>query len=779
MLKVYTCIVQDHDLRLVALAALVCTLASFTAMGLLHHVRNSTGLMQKIWLVVVATSCGFGIWATHFIAMLAFAPGIPSGYNIALTALSLVAAIILTGCGFATALSRTLPGANWLGGAIVGGGIAVMHYTGMAAFEIQGRIVWDPVLVAVSIAAGGVIGAAATRVGLIDGGGKWKVYGALLLTVAIVSHHFTAMGAAGIIPDPTMAVPESAMPTTWLAIAVAASSIGILLLALTGLTLDIRDRRLVDQSAWWTRIHLIYFALAAFDLTAIGAGIWLSNFTKGEFEDSVHSFRIGDLIRDNGSAIFDAANSLAKPAGRAFETRDTAAALKELQAASAAFDTALSTDHFGDVEAKTVLETAIMAAGGNKELIDEHGGLKLFFPEVFVSYDAIESRLKAKKAAVVAASEAAIRSLAEGRTDESAQHLNRSDEAGRLLVAEAGKIFGISAIISDETVEESVMAFSFAESLQYAIGGAILLMIGMVCVYARFVGTVLRRKFAELEHANKEATEFAGKVQHMNDEVTGLNLQLAANVRKLTEAQDEIVRRGKMAQLGQLTATVAHELRNPLGAVRTSAFLLHRKVNAKELGIEQQIERIQNGVVRCDHIITQLLDFSGSKTLHCEAADFDAWLEKLVSEETEKLPAAVQVMLEQGLGARKVSFDAARLSRVIINLMSNASEAMVGKGDDRSKYTTAAPQIAIATRLTGRGIELTVKDNGPGIPEKNLGKILEPLFTTKSFGTGLGLPAAESILHEHGGGLEVASRPGEGACFTAWIPFSNAGQEAA
>ena len=134
------------------LAALVCALASFTAINLLHHVRRSTGHMRHVWLGVAATASGFGIWATHFIAMLAFSPGMPSGYNVALTALSLIAAIVLTGVGLGVALSRTLPGASWLGGAIVGGGIATMHYTGMAAFEVQGRIVWDPVLVIVSIA---------------------------------------------------------------------------------------------------------------------------------------------------------------------------------------------------------------------------------------------------------------------------------------------------------------------------------------------------------------------------------------------------------------------------------------------------------------------------------------------------------------------------------------------------------------------------------------------------------------------------------------------------
>src|SRR4029079_948601 len=131
---------------------LICAIASFTAISLLHHVRKSAGRMRRVWLVVSATSTGFGIWATHFIAMLAFSPGMPTAYNIALTLISLIAAIALTGGGLRVSLLSTLPGAAWLGGAIVGGGIAVMHYTGMAAFEIQGRLLWDPVLVAGSIA---------------------------------------------------------------------------------------------------------------------------------------------------------------------------------------------------------------------------------------------------------------------------------------------------------------------------------------------------------------------------------------------------------------------------------------------------------------------------------------------------------------------------------------------------------------------------------------------------------------------------------------------------
>src|SRR3977135_1886809 len=245
MLTVYDCIVTAHALRLVGLAAVICALASFTAVSLLHHVHGSTGQMRLIWLAVSATSTGFGIWATHFIAMLAFSPGLPTAYNVVLTILSLVCAIFLTGAGLAVAAISTWGGAGRPGrrSARGGGGIAAMHYTGMAAFEIQGRIVWDPVLVATSIALGGLIGAVSLPVGLRGDALKWKILGALLLPLAICSHHFTAMGAAAIIPDPTVEFSAIALPSGWLAIAVALASSIIILLSLAGVALEMRDRR--------------------------------------------------------------------------------------------------------------------------------------------------------------------------------------------------------------------------------------------------------------------------------------------------------------------------------------------------------------------------------------------------------------------------------------------------------------------------------------------------------------------------------------------------------
>jgi diguanylate cyclase (GGDEF)-like protein/PAS domain S-box-containing protein len=132
---------------------------------------------------------------------------------------------------------------------MVGGGIAAMHYIGMAAFEIQGRINWDSTLVASSIVLGGLMGAVALPVGLRADRLKWKILGAVLLTVAICSHHFTAMGAVSIIPDPTVEFSPSAIPVGWMAVAVALASFAIILLALTGVAIEMRDRRRGDLEA--------------------------------------------------------------------------------------------------------------------------------------------------------------------------------------------------------------------------------------------------------------------------------------------------------------------------------------------------------------------------------------------------------------------------------------------------------------------------------------------------------------------------------------------------
>ena len=243
MIKIVGCFVDAHDLRLVALAAAVCVVSSSTVVALLRHSRSLAGYAKSFWLGIAAVAGGAGIWATHFIAMLAFAPGVANGYDLTLTAVSLTDAMALCGLGFTTAILARRLSIVMAGGAIVGGGIAAMHYTGMAAFEIAGRIAWDPVLVGISIAAGAVLGAAALPVALRSRTLLGQASGAFLLVLAICGHHFTAMGAVTITPDPTIVISDSAIPTSWLAVAVALASFALLLLACAALGIDMRDRR--------------------------------------------------------------------------------------------------------------------------------------------------------------------------------------------------------------------------------------------------------------------------------------------------------------------------------------------------------------------------------------------------------------------------------------------------------------------------------------------------------------------------------------------------------
>ena len=207
MLKVYNCIADAHDLRLVGLAAFICVLASFAAINLLRHARKSSGHLRLVWLAVSAVSTGFGIWATHFVAMLAFKPGIPSGYNIALTT-------AVADRGHPADRRRTCR--------LVDSELAPRTVARRRdrrrrhrrdALHRHGGVRYRRHRSLGSGAGRGLdrdrrrLGAVALPVGLHGNDEKWKVGGALLLTLAICSHHFTAMAAVSIIPDPTIEVP--------------------------------------------------------------------------------------------------------------------------------------------------------------------------------------------------------------------------------------------------------------------------------------------------------------------------------------------------------------------------------------------------------------------------------------------------------------------------------------------------------------------------------------------------------------------------------------------
>jgi diguanylate cyclase len=227
MLKVLSCITTDHSYGLLALATLVCVLGSILTVRLYARVQRSVGMQKLNWLFTSGVVGGSTIWMTHFIAMLSFNPPLAHAYEPTLTMASLAAAIGVTILGFlVTATGK--PGFHIeLGGGIVGAGIAIMHYTGMAGYQIAGRLEWDSGYYAASVFLGIGFGALAmsriarpvTRFCPYDG--------ILALILAITTMHFTGMSAITIIPDSLIVTSADVIPDSLLTVMVA--TIGVMM----------------------------------------------------------------------------------------------------------------------------------------------------------------------------------------------------------------------------------------------------------------------------------------------------------------------------------------------------------------------------------------------------------------------------------------------------------------------------------------------------------------------------------------------------------------------
>ena len=247
MYRVLTCLATEHDWRLVLLAGTICWLASAVAISLFHRARASRGRTRAIWVGLDAVVGGCGIWATHFVAMLAYDPGAGAGYSIPVTLLSLVFAVVIVAVGLCIALSSAHRSVIAIGGAVIGAGVAAMHYTGMLALELPAYIVWSPGIVLASVMFGSLFAALALVVAVRRDDSAHTLAATGLLTVAIVSHHFTAMGAITLIPDPTLGTDGLSISPAALSFLTSVAAFAILGISLLAAMLDRRAKGELHQ----------------------------------------------------------------------------------------------------------------------------------------------------------------------------------------------------------------------------------------------------------------------------------------------------------------------------------------------------------------------------------------------------------------------------------------------------------------------------------------------------------------------------------------------------
>ena len=234
MISVLGCIADRHDIRLVIVAAIICLFGCYTAFSVLDRAHDDDRLRAP-WLAAAGLTGGATIWTTHFIGMLAYRPGMVVGYDIALTGLSILSAIVITWIGFA-ASSRIGP---LVGGAIAGSAISIMHFTGMIALSAPARFEWNPVYIGASLVSGVALGAAAVWLFYRGPRLRWRLLATLVLALGIMAMHFTAMTAVTLRFDPTVAVADDAvLAPEWMAVVVTASMAMIAIVALVGAVVD-------------------------------------------------------------------------------------------------------------------------------------------------------------------------------------------------------------------------------------------------------------------------------------------------------------------------------------------------------------------------------------------------------------------------------------------------------------------------------------------------------------------------------------------------------------
>ena len=237
--------------------------------------------------------------------------------------------------------------------------------------------------------------------------------------------------------------------------------------------------------------------------------------------------------------------------------------------------------------------------------------------------------------------------------------------------------------------------------------------------------------------------------------------QLSEANRQLREAEVAMRRSERLAALGQLSAGLAHELRNPMGTMKASAEMLARNVEGSNDVAREMAGFISSEVDRTNSLITRFLDFARPMALRLDQTDIVEVIDRAVAElERHQPPFDVVICKNYSPDVGPISLDAELIERAIYNLLLNAAQA-----------SPPGSAVTVKTREVDGTLEIAVIDCGSGIERKHLENIFNPFFTTKSNGVGLGLAIISKIVDEHGGKIAVESEAGNGSTFRLYLPF--------
>jgi signal transduction histidine kinase len=265
----------------------------------------------------------------------------------------------------------------------------------------------------------------------------------------------------------------------------------------------------------------------------------------------------------------------------------------------------------------------------------------------------------------------------------------------------------------------------------------------------------LKEKTGELIHAKQELEKFTKFLEKRVD----------ARTRELKAAQDELIKKERLAAIGQMASVVGHEIRNPLAVINNSIYFIKTKLSSgqePDPKIAKHIKIIESEIQQANGIINEILTYSRQREMQVERIQLNNWLEELLS--VYPFPPHIELVKQLDPANPPLAIDMTEMQQAVRNLIGNGIEVMPApKGG----------KITIRTRIPEPGwVEIDVGDSGSGIPPDVLDKIFAPFFTTKARGTGLGLAVVRKVIDRHKGRVDVESQVGVGTTFKLYLPIA-------
>lgn len=278
---------------------------------------------------------------------------------------------------------------------------------------------------------------------------------------------------------------------------------------------------------------------------------------------------------------------------------------------------------------------------------------------------------------------------------------------------------------------------------------------------------ILARSFNQMTNELKlqrdDNESVMARLKEVNIQLENSNIELKKTNEQLKDAQDKIIRSEKLAAVGQLASSVAHELRTPIGAIKNSIFFIKRKIRkepkANIENVADLLKIVENESERSTKIVSNLLGFTQTSKPSVAPTNvrytIDETIKRLNTPNTVSLINKVEYTLPD------VLIDSAQIEQVFLNIMQNSYQAMPKGGE-----------LKITANVSDKFINIQFSDTGTGIQKKFIKKIFDPLFTTKTDGIGLGLAFSYGVIKRHGGDIDVKSEEGKGAVFVVSLPKS-------